>query len=277
MRIREFLGQTMIQGLGGCHGLCDGHTRLEPAKNSEVVGSAKTFRSDSDDSERLVVDQDALADNCGITTEPLLPKFVAEDHEGVLPWNPAFVRGKRAASDRLKTEHGEVIPANHFAPSALGTSCCAEVHGVRAVCNKVGENRLQVSIVLEVRIRKVQRKVETRRLGCEDDELLGVSYREGPPEYAIENAEDGGIGANAETEGEHGDEREAGTLQEHAKCVAQVFPESFHGVSLAIVSRSNDRAPRKVPRESDDCLERGQETCRRLGLCLNRKIEKVDR
>ena len=49
-------------------------------------------------------------------------------------------------------------------------------------------------------------------------ELLGVRHREGAQHDGIDQAENRRIGADAQAEGEHGDEQESGAFPEGAAC-----------------------------------------------------------
>jgi hypothetical protein len=47
-------------------------------------------------------------------------------------------------------------------------------------------------------------------------------------QQGVHHAEDGRIRANAQTERQHGNQREAGILQQHSRAVAQVLPKCLH-------------------------------------------------
>jgi len=64
---------------------------------------------------------------------------------------------------------------------------------------------------------------------AEGDELFGVSDGEGLEHEAVDEGEDGGVGANPESEREDGDGGEAGTLGHHAEAEADVVEDAFGG------------------------------------------------
>src|SRR5262249_49070896 len=57
---------------------------------------------------------------------------------------------------------------------------------------------------------------------------LGIAER--PQHDAVDDAEDGGVGADAERERENGEQREAGTLAQPPERVPQVLEERVHPV-----------------------------------------------
>src|SRR5271167_715786 len=66
-------------------------------------------------------------------------------------------------------------------------------------------------------------------------EALGIGKWKRTPKLRLENAEDGGVGSNAEGERENDDEREAGIFAKDAPGVAKVAQQSFdRGQAFAI-------------------------------------------
>src|SRR5258708_34508881 len=63
-----------------------------------------------------------------------------------------------------------------------------------------------------------------------------MRHREGAQHDGIDQAENRRIGADAQAEGEHGDEQESGASPEGAAGVAKVLPESVHSGSYSIPS-----------------------------------------
>ena len=63
-------------------------------------------------------------------------------------------------------------------------------------------------------------------------ETLRFGVRKGTEEDGVDDAENGGGGADAQGQAEHGNRGEAGVLSEHAKAVANVLQERRHETSL---------------------------------------------
>jgi hypothetical protein len=59
-------------------------------------------------------------------------------------------------------------------------------------------------------------------------ELLGIADGKHLEQQSVERAEDGGVGANAESEGENSGEGESGRFGELAERVAKVLKERGH-------------------------------------------------
>ena len=68
--------------------------------------------------------------------------------------------------------------------------------------------------------------IARRAIACirhpDGNELLGDGKRQRLQEHRVNHAEDGGVRADAEAEGEHGDDGEAGMFEELAQSVADV-------------------------------------------------------
>ena len=77
----------------------------------------------------------------------------------------------------------------------------------------------------------------------ERDNRAGIPHRQRPEHQRVHETEHRRVGANAQRERKHGDQREAGTLPQSPKRVAKVSHERAH-------ERSYARSPLKVPAES---------------------------
>src|SRR5215469_9974955 len=59
----------------------------------------------------------------------------------------------------------------------------------------------------------------------EHHQMLGIVYGQRSQQDGIHQAEDGRVGADAESEGEHGNASEAGRFAEHAESEAEVLQQ----------------------------------------------------
>ncbi len=93
------------------------------------------------------------------------------------------------------------------------------------------------AIVAEVWWRNVGEITELE-FAVEPDEAVGVGEREWAKDDGVDDAEDGGVCADAERESEDGDEGEAGIFAERAKGVAEILGEvvEYRG-DTALVAR----------------------------------------
>lgn len=115
-----------------------------------------------------------------------------------------------------------------------------EIHGIGVVNRNIGKDGFDLAIVQKVGIGEVEGKLEAFCFERQDDELLRIFYGERTPEYPVENAEDGGVCADAEAERQHGNHCETRALDEHAKCVAQVLQDIVHASSSRMSGRADE-------------------------------------
>lgn len=71
-------------------------------------------------------------------------------------------------------------------------------------------------------------------------QALGVREREGTQKDTIDDGEDGGVGSDAEGEGQNSDYGEARGFGEYAEAVAEVVPEGSHGSPHGLQSLAGD-------------------------------------
>ena len=69
---------------------------------------------------------------------------------------------------------------------------------------------------------------EGRGRGIHGVELVRFGEWKRIEEYTVDDGEEGGVGADAQSESEDGDGGEAGILEEHAHAVADVLPKIHH-------------------------------------------------
>ena len=71
----------------------------------------------------------------------------------------------------------------------------------------------------------------TVHLGPDHDDAVGLVVGQRGQQRSVNDAEDGGVGANAEREGENGDRREAGIFPEQTQAEKEVAPAISHWFS----------------------------------------------
>src|ERR1043165_5941759 len=59
-------------------------------------------------------------------------------------------------------------------------------------------------------------------------QLAGIGKRQRPQEHGVDDAEDGGVGADAERERDRRDDAQAGRLHQHAQAKLYVLNDGFH-------------------------------------------------
>ena|SRR6185295_12247588 len=75
---------------------------------------------------------------------------------------------------------------------------------------------------------------------CDQDEVGGISEAKRTKQNGVDDAEDGGVGANSEGERQNSDQRECGALGEEAKRVAEILQQSLHRSPHRVVVRCFD-------------------------------------
>ena len=199
------------------------HTSMRPGK-SNVSGITPTTRAVWPPSRS---DSDARS---GLPTKPRLPEAMADD-DGGLRVGTRFVRGEGPAGFRRDAENAEEAVA-HRAPLGKARLAAAEDRRrIAAVGRHRVEARRSVAPVDEVRMRYA-RGAAARVALAERDDAGGLAVRQRPQQHAVDDAEDRGVGADAERQRDHGDEREGGTLEERA----DAWRSSFTSDSAATIS-----------------------------------------
>ena len=230
------------------HGVGSEEDRFLIDGDPEVGGiAAESFteeagRSDADDGDGVVADDEGGTDDAGVGAVLLLPGAVAEhgDGRGV----GLIVRGRNGApGEGAKAEGGEVVAADHFFAEGFGYAvslAAADAEGVSAGLE--GSERGELGGVLLHALIEGIRVEAPVVLGAAFDAAVGtnadaieagrVDDGEGLEHDRVDEREDGGGGANAESQGEHGGEGEDRGQAHLAESVGNILAQGLHGVSL---------------------------------------------
>jgi len=179
------------------------------------VGAVKLLFGDADDGDVATVEADGAADDVGIASEALLPITVAEDDDVAGAWLIAFAGEDGATEEGLDAEHCEEVAGDFGDDGAVGATVGTDADQIEDEGGHVGEDG-SLLVVEEVEIGGLVGLGRGGALHTDGDETVGVFDGERAEEEDVGEAEDGGVGADAESEGEDGDEGEAGALAEHA-------------------------------------------------------------
>ena len=87
-------------------------------------------------------------------------------------------------------------------------------------------------------------------LGIKEDQLLRLSGRQWAQDQFIDGAKGGGVGADAQGQGEDGGEREAGALTEAPKSEPEVLQQGVHTSNGATANYLKKLALRRSDRVS---------------------------
>ena len=184
-----------------------------------------------------VVHLERLPHDRRIAAQAVHPEPVAQHQHRLGAWL-VLAGAEGASSQRAHAEHVEEVGRDDAGlhPAGLPLPEENEGHGVVLDERLHGPAPLPVVGQLQGRELRVDHPAEGRRL-AEIDEALPVLVGQRPQQHAADHAEDRGVGADAEREGQHGDEREAGALAERAEGEAEVVQQTGHEGSPGALAR----------------------------------------
>src|SRR5690242_1342867 len=187
------------------------------------IGKLEPGRHHPHDGEAAAVERDRLPQNIGIAAEARDPEPVAQEGE-----RRALVGGGEPTTD-LGTgrEHGQQVGRDRRGLDLARVSGTGEVVALRGRGPDTREVVRQRAQVVQVRKRDAEPHALEPR-GHNLHEPVRFRVRQRPEQHAVNGAEDGRVGADAEGEGEDGDGREGGALGERTDGVAQVLEQRLH-------------------------------------------------
>ena len=78
--------------------------------------------------------------------------------------------------------------------------------------------------------------VSQRVVLLDGDKALGIGVGKRAQQHAVDDAEDGGVGADAERESEYGDDGESRRFSQHSQRVAKIAEEILEELHAALVA-----------------------------------------
>ena len=244
LRVRE--RHAGLQSRDGLRVACAGlHLRrreaadLEDARREHLhltERRAHARRHDADDFPRLAVERDRLADQRGAAAESRLPDLVAQDaHRRSV--RRVFVLVKVAAERRQDAERRQERRAHAQAVQLLGIAVAGQREVVECRdADGVERARVRADLLIARPRQRGDRRRQLRVAAPERDERLRMRNGDGVEDQAIVDREQCGVGADADRDRQHRDQREAGTLPQRAKGALHI---SHDGIRA---SASNRRA-----------------------------------
>jgi hypothetical protein len=191
-----------------------------PVSPADVL---KARRQNADDPEGTAGEADASSDHRRVAIEAPHPQAVAEDHH-LVPALQLVVRFELAAEDRLAAEQLEESGGDLHAAELFGPGGIPELEIAAKVCGQALEG-LQLRAIV-TKIRRRHREVRrVRRLLEQPEEAVGLRIRERSNQHALHGAENRGVGANRQRQGEDRRRGKAGRSAKQPDGVAQVVAE----------------------------------------------------
>ena len=194
-------------------------------------GALEVARRDADDRVRLAVDDDVLLEHLRVGAELVRPVGVAEHRHELSADGLVVSRIEQATEGGPDAEHREVGTGDHHPGAVQRLVVVGDVGPEQHVRREPAELRLRSfevakHLVAEDRVAVAGRAAalasRVRARSADVDETLRFVHGERTQEHLVERREDGGIGADAEREGEHRDGRDERRLGQRAEGEAEV-------------------------------------------------------
>ncbi len=186
---------------------------------------------DADDRRRTISEADRPADNRGVAPERCRPEPIGQ-HRYAGGVGPVVGRIDQPPAHRTETHHFEVRAADDAGPDDAGLAEPDHRERDRREITKRGQ-RLDASLeVAQLWYREVGVLDPFAARGLTDvDQPLLVTVRQRPQQDAADDAEDGGVGADAQCERDHHGDGQPLDAAQGPQSVAEVSKQ-VHGVSV---------------------------------------------
>ena len=218
------------------------HQRHEEISAHELVQAAEFGRGHANHRKLVAVDPHAAAEHVLIGSEFLLPHRPAEHDHCVASGHLIFFGPEGAADGRHDTHQREEVAAHQHAHLEFGG-------GLRIAgetCREIRERRQPIkalAAIADVHVVAVRRDKGTGaerfdgRSRTHGEHLARPGDRERPQQQRVSEAENGGVGADANREREDGDEGEPRTFREHPAAVAHVARDIVEPWQAALIAQ----------------------------------------
>jgi hypothetical protein len=226
----ELVAAALVRHL--LRGEREGHEERDLARRQFQIG-----RQHADDLVGLAVETDLAPDDPAIAAEPRAPEPVRQDRKTIgLRLGVVFSEG--AAEEGLPPQRREEGGRDGEAAQLLGQPVLREVEHAAGEERRVLDRR-RLSLAIEVvgnrhaRLRQAHQRVPVP----DEHEPFGLGIRQRLEQQLVEEAENGGVRADAERERQHRDEREDRVLAEAPERVTDVLHECLDGCQPVKVAR----------------------------------------
>ena len=169
-----------------------------------------------------------MAKDRGQAPELAMPEAIAEERDGA--GAQAIVGSVEIAADRrVDAERGQELRGDHEAVHPLcRTVTAGEVVVLVAIHGHGREGAVLALPVEEIEIADGRLRLASIAL-VDGNQLARLRVGQRVEQDAVHDGEERGIGADPESERDHGDDGEGRSLEEHAKGEADVLGKSDHG------------------------------------------------
>jgi hypothetical protein len=191
-----------------------------------------------------------VADDVGVGAEARSPETVAQD--GDVSSGLIFGGDEGSPQQRLGAQDIEETRADCARFDVESFTRAGKCRRARVVGGDGFESAVLRSEIDEIGIaERAVHIVEVHIGALEPDEALALRKRKRLENDGVDDAEDGGVGADAEGQRQHHDGGETGLFREHTQGVANVLPQTIH---LAIAPPQREVAICSNVKMLADCL-----------------------
>ena len=203
------------------------HHRRDPQRRRFAdVNPTETWLRNADYGHRLVVDQDLAPDDIRCAAEGVGPVIVRDDDDRVGVADEIVRFGDEATEVRPDAEHGEIRARHDFRQHRLMLPSRRQVHRRRMPAQDAVE---ELRLRLQIAAHRVGHQVATapavrERIASPVDQhdAVRIPDRKQSQQHLIDERKDGGVGADAEREGQDRRQREGGRPYQRADGVSAV-------------------------------------------------------
>ena len=209
------------------HGFVDAERHVEFGAD-QGGGAGEALRGDADHREQAPVEAQRPAEHRGIGAVAL-PEGIADDHHRDGAAGALLFGGKHAAAEQRDAHRVEVVRRNHVGEQAARGVAFGEADHRQVVGRQAGENAALPAQIDEVGVG--ERPVVVGLPGVaavEPHQFLGLVNRQRLQQEGVHQAENRGIGADTQSQNQHGGCGETRSLGKHPDSVRKtVHPFTF--------------------------------------------------
>ena len=213
------------------------HHRLHQDRHADLgapcrIDPGKPRLRHADDRHGIVVDEDLLADDPGVTGKAAHPVVVGEnDDRMALIDLIVFLRVEHAPGGGPDPQHGEEVAGDELGLEPFGSVVDADGRGHQTPAHDLGQRGGALLIVLVNRIRMHPRARIAAVVGpflVEHDELVGVLHRELAKQNLVDQREDGRVCPDSQRQRQDGHGGKQRAPAQAAQCIPQVGKDLSH-------------------------------------------------
>src|SRR5439155_27330139 len=157
-----------------------------------------------------------------VLSKTALPEVVADYRDRIVP-RLIIIRIESPAEKRCDAQDIQVVAGNKIGVDKLRLAVKDRADARTVPREHPGEGVVAVAQGLEHCIGKIAVSATVRPRGTNEHDLLRILHGQHPQQERIDQTEDGGVGADAESKREDGDGREAGALAQRTGWEAQIL------------------------------------------------------